>query len=392
METLLDPEALPGLLGTFLWGALFACVLFYFASSYLYEILAQKLGEPRWMAWVPIVNGYLMLRLIGLGVVFWVLLAGVAVGMLGMLLPGPLSLLSALALVPTALAAVVLGLVYWPMLARRRELPIWVGLVILVPNVSGLLQPFLADRVFLALQLALSAVALGAFLWIVFHDGGPEAAPHPVGWVLTGIGALAAVAFGLWLPAWLEESGGMEQVQVALAAATAQAQASEPADADAAGWLDRLGGGDAAGGEGVAPTPAVAPREPEAHVVADSCPPGAHEAGARPPQGLEWWCEIETPAGRLRHGPSRRWLHARAVAEEGEYREGRRHGTWTRFWRTGGRHTQAEFRDGLQHGWMHRWDEAGRLGSQTWYQDGEPAPLAMPGSRAAARQARPADS
>jgi len=179
------------------------------------------------------------------------------------------------------------------------------------------------------------------------------------------------------LPDWLEESGALAQLQVALA----QAQGAESGDVAGEDLADLLaileaGGADGAGtGEPTSHSRGDAD-EPDPHPVADACPPDHREAGARPPEGREWWCEVETARGWVRDGPARRWRHARAVEEEGEYRDGERHGTWTRFWRTGGRHTQAEFREGKQHGWMHRWDEAGRLEGATYFEVGEPAPLA----------------
>jgi hypothetical protein len=390
MEAWLATESLPELFRTLVWWLLAFCVLSYFIGSYLFEVLAQKLGEARWMAWVPIANLYLGLRLIGWGGLFWLLLGGYAVGLLGMLLPGPLSMLSALVLIPTVLAVGLLGLVYWPLLARRRELPLWIGLLVLLPNLTPLLEFALSETALVAVWLATTAAGFAAFLWIVFHDGGPESPPHPVGFALTGVGAVLSVVLALKLPVWMEERGAFEQMQVALASARAEASAGDATGSDdLAAFLAGLGGAGAGDASEEADAPpssgALVMHEPAPHAVADRCPPDTREAGARPPQGREWWCERETAEGWVRHGPSRRWLHARAVGEEGAYENGARQGTWTRYWRTGGRHTQAEFRDGAQHGWMHRWDEAGRLESQTWYEDGEPAPLSMPGPRAAAR-------
>jgi hypothetical protein len=213
--------SLPELIDTLVWGLLAFCLLSYFIGSYLFEVLAQKLGEPRWMAWVPIANLYLALRLLGWGNLFWMLLAGYGVGLLGILLPAPLSMIAALAIIPTALAGVVVGFVYWPMLARRRDLPIWVGLLLVLPQFALMPLEFLVSETALfALSMAMSAVAFAAFLWIVFHDGAPEAPPHPIGFVLTGFGALVGVVLALKLPVWLEESGAIEQMQVALAQAS----------------------------------------------------------------------------------------------------------------------------------------------------------------------------
>ncbi len=380
----MDPDliaSIPAWIDSLLWGFLALCVLSYFLTAYLFEVLAQKLGEPRWMAWVPIANLYLGLRLIGWGSLFGWLVAGYVVSFAGVWLPGPLAMVAMLVMVPTVLIVLVLSLVYWPLLARRRDLPIAVGLLLVLPPFGvALLQLVVPPTVHVALSLASSAIGLAAFLWIVFYDGGPEAAPHPVGWALTGVAVVVAIGVGVKLPGWLEESGAVAQMQVALAKAQ-QASPDDATNEDLAALLAIFEGGDApqavlASAPADGPASRVDVAEPDPHPVADACPPGHREAGARPPEGREWWCEMSTDRGFVRDGPARRWMHARAVEEEGQYRNGERHGTWTRFWRTGGRHTQAEFRDGDQHGWMHRWDEAGRLEGRTWFQDGEPAPLA----------------
>lgn len=384
MEPAFSIEALPAWIDSLVWGFLAFCVLSYFLGAYLFEVLAQKLGEPRWMAWVPIANLYLGLRLIGWGSLFGWLIAGYVVSFAGMLLPGPLAMASMLAMIPTVLVVLVVSLAYWPMLARKRDLPIWVGLLLVLPQfAAALAQLFVSPTAYVSLSLLGSGVGFVAFLWIVFHDGGPQAAPHPVGLALTAVAALVAIGLGWKLPDWLEQSGAIAQMQVALAQAQGAAS-GDVASEDLADLLAILEAGEAGGAGDDASTGPGEPAShsrgdaeaPDPHHVADACPPDHREAGARPPEGREWWCEVETARGWVRDGPARRWRHARAVEEEGEYRDGKRHGTWTRFWRTGGRHTQAEFREGMQHGWMHRWDEAGRLEGATYFEAGEPAPLA----------------
>jgi hypothetical protein len=328
---------------------------------------------------VPIANLYLGLRLIGWGSLFWWLIGGYVISFAGAFLPGPLAMVAMLAMVPTVLVVLVVSLAYWPLLARKRDLPIWVGLLLVLPQFAvALVQLFVSPTTYVSLSLVSSAVGFVAFLWIVFHDGGPQSAPHPVGLALTAVAALVAIGLGLKLPGWLEESGAIEQMQVALA----QAQGMASRDASSEELSDLLatfkaGSDDMRNTDGPASHPPGDGAAPDPHRVAEVCPPDHREAGARPPDGREWWCEVETDRGWVRDGPARRWLHARAVAEEGSYRRGARHGTWTRYWRTGGRHTQAEFRDGEQHGWMHRWDVAGRLGGATYFEAGEPAPLAQ---------------
>jgi hypothetical protein len=213
-------DALPAWIDSLLWGFLAFCVLSYFLGAYLFEVLAQKLGEPRWMAWVPIANLYVGLRLIGWGSLFWWLIGGYVISFAGAFLPGPLAMVAMLAMVPTVLVVLVVSLAYWPLLARKRDLPIWVGLLLVLPQFAvALVQLFVSPTTYVSLSLVSSAVGFVAFLWIVFHDGGPQSAPHPVGLALTAVAALVAIGLGLKLPGWLEESGAIEQMQVALAQA-----------------------------------------------------------------------------------------------------------------------------------------------------------------------------
>ena len=56
MDAATTSESVIAWISAAIWGLVLLSVLFYFVGSYLVEILAQKLDEPRWMAWVPIAN------------------------------------------------------------------------------------------------------------------------------------------------------------------------------------------------------------------------------------------------------------------------------------------------------------------------------------------------
>jgi antitoxin component YwqK of YwqJK toxin-antitoxin module len=116
------------------------------------------------------------------------------------------------------------------------------------------------------------------------------------------------------------------------------------------------------------------------------CPPGAEARGAAPPEGFEAWCEARDLAGRARReGPARTWYddgapwvqesfhdgerdgpyverHRNgAVAREGAYRRGRKHGTWTIRSESGASLEESTFRDGVPDGPFRAWWPGGAL-------------------------------
>jgi antitoxin component YwqK of YwqJK toxin-antitoxin module len=52
--------------------------------------------------------------------------------------------------------------------------------------------------------------------------------------------------------------------------------------------------------------------------------------------------------------------------------EGRRQGTWVRFWKTGGRRAQANFENDEEHGILVLWDPLGRVEREIPFVHGEP--------------------
>ena len=352
------------MLAGMVWGVVAFVAGFYFVGCYLLEILAQKLGEPRWMAWLPIANGVLVFRLAGWGSWFWALLGGwVLAGVTAALSPG----LALFLMIPLGLATVIISLVIWLKIARRRGLSQAVGLLIVLPNFAPLLELVLPTMGLLTIGSWFAA--LGAFAYLVFYDGGPEHSPHPIGYLMTTcLAALIGVPM-MMLPAQMAENpqlaAKMEQFQAALAAAQngedsgdsdlwgelGAVMEREPPSASATGWLTA---------------------EP-AHVPpADECPAGAREAGSRPPGGDHWWCEALVAGEWVRHGPSRTWFAHGKVESEGSYDNGQEQGTWSRYWKTGGPKVRAEFHRGQQHGWMRSWDELGRLDSEVYFEHGKP--------------------
>ncbi len=362
-----DPsgESLLSLMSWALWGLVGLCALFYFVYCYLIEILAQKLDEPRWMAWVPIVNGLLMLRLVGWEKWFWVMLCGYVVAFGSMFLPGSLKILAAIAIIPLVFIALVIGFAYFPRLATKRDLSMVVGLWVILPQFVPPFVEFAVAGAGVWVSLLATVVAAGAFLKIVFHDGRPQYGPHPIGYALTLFGVLVTGVALNALPGKLVQDEGFQEAWQEFAA-----QLEATPIAGIRGWAD-------ASREAVAEiVPAPSPlEEPDPVEIAETCPPDTRERAGPQNGGRSWWCEIEGEKGWVRHGPSRSWFPNGYLETEGEYDHGLRSGTWTRYWKSGGRHVQAEFRDDLQHGWMHRWDEFGGFETAVRYQEGEPSAL-----------------
>jgi hypothetical protein len=364
METLPSSESWLSYATHAVWGMVALSGLFYFVYCYLIEILAQKHDEPRWMAWVPIVNGWLMLRLVGWERWFWWLLGGYVVALGSMFLPGTLMLVGAVVMIPTAIALLVIGFAYFPKLAVRRGLPLSVGLWVILPQFVPPIVEKGLPGLGVWVSLAATLVALGAFLKIVFHDGRPPSGPHPIGYALTLFGA---VTTGAILHVMLPKLVDPQELQAAwqqLAVRLESTAGSVPVIGTPTGEDARV--------ETEATT--SQPAAPDPVEVAATCPPETREAGGWQGEARAWWCELDGQRHPLRHGPSRSWFDNGYLETEGVYDQGLRTGTWTRYWRSGGRRFQAEFRDDGQHGWMHRWDVDGNLVTAVRYAAGEPVP------------------
>lgn len=378
LENALDPaassEQVLAWLTTASWWIAGLTALFYFVFCYLFEILAQKLDEPRWMAWVPLANLYLMLKLVGWERWFAWILGGYLVMFLGFVLPAPLAFVAMLAVIPVALGVIAIGLGYWPKLAVRRDLPVWVGLLMLLPQIVGSAVQSLDPTAWLVPLLVLLVTA-GAFLTIVFHDGLPKAPPHPIGYAVTLVSALGTVLMLNMATAKLAADATFQQEMHQM---MGQLDAEEFSAATLFGDL---------WGEAQEHAPEIAPGalnpqspgEPPVRHVARECPPDTREFGTSP-EDPDWGCEISSEEGWLRHGPYRSFFEGGKLESEGVYERGLRVGTWTRYWPSGRRRAQAEFRDDEQQGWMHRWEADGRLTSEVYYVADEPVTTPRAGS------------
>jgi hypothetical protein len=340
------------------WGVVAVVCGFYFIGCYLLEILAQKLDEPRWMAWIPIANGYLTFRLAGWGGWFGALIAGwVLAGVASAISPG----FALIIMIPVGLATIIISFMIWLKIAERRGLSQMVGLLIVAPNFVPLLEVVLPTGGLLTIGSWLASLL--AFAYLVFYDGSPEHSPHFVGYVVT---TCLAAAIGLPMVMLADDPEFMEGFQSGFEAA----QSGETMEGEDL-WDDF-------GLEAEETETAAAPQRVQLSTYeppADACANGARASGKRPPEGSHWWCEAMIAGEWQRHGPVRKWFDNGSVASEGTYKAGVEDGTWTRYWKTGGAKVRADFRDGQQHGWMRSWDEVGRLESEVYYEYGQPTTL-----------------
>jgi len=347
-------------------------VLLQLVFCYALQVIADKLGLPNsWMAWVPLLQIYPLIRTGSPSFQpFLLLLAtGVAAAIAGALL-GPLG--GFLAVAWSAWALAYFGQLCWNT-AESRGVSGWIGLLAFLPLVN-----------------------LIAYLYIAFHDG-----PMPPSRLGLALGLVCIV-----LPAVPEARKAQEIAQLGRQFGP-MASAAKQGDQDAMtrmlhemmqtmqgmeGFETRGGdpggmskaltqlaaamgrdGESEAGGRGDAISPVI--EVPELVSISElfECPEGTRERGAAPPSGFERWCERLDPApGRVRHGGYASWHRNRLPHETGLYRNGDRVGVWTRWYASGGKQAQAEFRDGLQQGFQIDWDESGRRQREVRFVRGEP--------------------
>ncbi|MDH3520446.1 MAG: hypothetical protein OEM49_08320 [Myxococcales bacterium] len=372
-------QGIAGLLGLVLEN-LVGIVLFFVSLQlifcYAVQTIADKQDVPHsWMAWVPILQLYPMIKPGGSFAHFLLLIAaGIAAIVAGSLL-GPLG--AVLVVAWSAGALVYFVQLVWNT-AENRGVPGWVGLLAFLPLVN-----------------------VAAYLFIAFHDG--LVAPSKVGLLLgvlcfvlpalpearkarelaqlgKHLGPMAAAAeredeaaVKRTLLEMMETMQGMEGLEPSGAEAEAMAQALEELSATLQQEIERAPDAQTAppGERALPPVEDIPALESVSELF--RCPEGTRERGAAPPRGFERWCErVDASRGRLHHGGYASWHPNGQLQEVGIYRDGERVGVWTRWHASGGKQTQAEFEDGVQHGLLLRWDEFGRQLDQIRYRQGTP--------------------
>lgn len=128
--TTVDEDA--AVLGTLFAGGMLIFMLGILFVLYLYMgfammTIAKKVGEPNgWLAFIPIANLYLFVKLAGL--------------------PGAYALIFLVAIIPVlgGLAVMVFYIYLWVKIAERRGFPNWYGVLIIVPLVNLILPGYIA--------------------------------------------------------------------------------------------------------------------------------------------------------------------------------------------------------------------------------------------------------
>jgi magnesium-transporting ATPase (P-type) len=96
-------------------------IVVYIYYAYSLYVIAQKTGheDNAWMAWIPIINIFLMLKIAN-EPMWWFIL---------MLIP---------------IVNIVIGIIIWMKIAEARNKPNWWGILLLVPFVNLIVPGYLA--------------------------------------------------------------------------------------------------------------------------------------------------------------------------------------------------------------------------------------------------------
>ncbi len=115
------PKALPALIGAGIMGfvLIFSLAIYVYLALALYTIANKTRTENAWMAWIPIIQGILMLN-IARKPIWWIIL---------MLIP---------------IVNIVIGIIVWMGIAEARNKPNWWGILLIVPVVGIIVPGYLA--------------------------------------------------------------------------------------------------------------------------------------------------------------------------------------------------------------------------------------------------------
>jgi len=93
---------------------------FYVYFAYSLMVIADKTKTPNsWMAWIPVLNAFLMVKAAGKSY-WWILLFFIP------------------------LVNIVIAVIIWMEIAKRRNKPSWLGILMLVPLVNFIIPGYLA--------------------------------------------------------------------------------------------------------------------------------------------------------------------------------------------------------------------------------------------------------
>ena len=286
------------------------------------QAIADKLDYPAsWLSWVPYLQFLVPHLLCGQKwyiFVFAFFLAPISSMGFAFLGIWPLSLF--FFLVPLGYLFFLYGGI-----AYRRQLPIWLGILSLLP-------PF----------------GIFAFLYIAFHDGFGFKPfwPGVAIWTLLGLYPILELDFSKPIDQTTQtqtlvadilsgkvDPKDLESQLQAIAQKQGMATATNSTTADGqivedlkATIASQFGGKDAPTQDGPDPR-----RETYAE---KSCPPSLEEKGARPHLGFESWCVIPSKP-EVRHGDYWKWHPDGSLSSFGAFAHGKREGTWLK-WHSNG--------------------------------------------------------
>jgi hypothetical protein len=360
-----------GTLLVFGWGLLY--FLMAAGPAYTLQSISDKTdAAPSWMAWVPFVQLHPMIRASGTSwaaVLAWFVGLVAAIVVSALLSSAGATGAGTLLTVVATIGSLVCFAGMMARLAERRGCSVWVGVACLVPLLGlpfyayiafhdGLVRP---SRVGLALTAVLAALVAWSF-------------ESDLSEARTMLGAFEAQQgmFGTNGPERPEQAQAMfESIEQLLRQGTPPEMPPEPA-ADAGSDGDADGGLLSALTSWARRASKPRPAYPEDIEVPRrlECEPGTRPRGEAPPAGREAWCESDTTG--VRQGWYLAWHPNGRLERAGRYVEGRRQGTWVRFWKTGGRRAQANFENDEEHGILVLWDPLGRVEREIPFVHGEP--------------------
>lgn len=115
------PKALPALIGAGIFGfiVIISLAVYVYLALALYTIANKTRTENAWFAWIPIIQGILMLN-IAKKPIWWIIL---------MLIP---------------VVNIIIGIIVWMGIAEARNKPNWWGILLIVPVVGIIVPGYLA--------------------------------------------------------------------------------------------------------------------------------------------------------------------------------------------------------------------------------------------------------
>jgi hypothetical protein len=318
---------------------------FYFLHSLCLQAIADKLDcEYSWVAWVPYFQFYLPHVLSGQSWTLFTFAFFIApVAAMGFAFLG----IIVLALIFFFMPFFYIVFLYGGM-AYRRQLPIWLGVLCLVPGL-GIIP----------------------FAYIAFHDGfGIK--PFWPGAILVGmIGVVVAVP-SEDLP-HTQETRELETLVRELMKNKDQIMDQEfvkTVSKNTAPILEKIENAAEDTTATVSKTTQSLP-DPKREIHAQkSCPPSLEEKGGRPPEQFESWCAVPGQPDS-RHGDYWEWGLDGSLITFGSYVKNKRNGEWFRWYRNGIKKATAEYENGKQVGAYNLWNQDGTLQETVLFKDGK---------------------